>query len=334
MGGAARPPIIIFINPNLTERKIMNEVIWVDTEHMYFDNSVKHKLDKLIDASQALRDLSDGMRVALKVNIAEDGYDYGIRPRFFRAISERVLRATETRPVICDGIRLADYWRKVRGTNFLKLAGSNGYSNETVGGHFVINGGFSGDEGDLFPCNVENSELGGVEVGTAVCRSDALWVLAHITLHPLFGLNGALLNGGFDCLVCRAKSRLLKSINPYLFNGQKPPLSDLHTFQRRALESFFGVQAAVEGKMFFINYLWDVTPHPEFYPYSGNPVIENKGFLASRDPVALDKATFDIIEEEGRRQISPPDKINFNAVLQEAERMGIGSLKYTFKHLS
>jgi uncharacterized protein len=206
-----------------------------------------------------------------------------------------VLEATETRPVICDGIKLADYWRKVRGTNFLRLASAQGYSNDTLGGDFVINGGFSGDEGDLFPCRLKDSELGGVEVGTAVCRSDALWVLTHVTFHPLFGLHGALFNAGFDCLVDRAKARLLKSINPYIFNGHKPPFTNLRDFQHRALESFLGVQASMESKMFFINYLWDITPQPEYYPYSEKPVIENMGFLASRDPVAIDKATLDLI---------------------------------------
>ncbi len=312
----------------------MSDVIWVDTARMHFDNSARHKLGRLIGSSGATADLSEGMRVALKINTAEEGYDYGLRPEFVRIVAEAAQTATQTRPVVCDGLKLIDYWKQARGNNFMELTSSQGFSSETLGGHLVINGGFSGDEGDLFPCDLSDSELGGVEVGTAVCRSDALWVLSHVTLHPLVGLNGALINGGFDCLVGRARTRLLQSITPYIFNGQKPPLPDLCAFQRRALESHLGVRAAVEGNIFFISYLWDVTPQPEFYPFSDIPVIQNKGFLASSDPVAIDRASLDIIQEDGCVDVEAISGVDFVAMLQEAERMGVGSQNYHLRRLS
>jgi len=250
-----------------------------------------------------------------------------------RSVTEAVFSATKTRPTVCDGHKLVDYWKGSGGNTFLKLSSALGYSNETLGGHFVINGGFSGDEGNLYACDGQNSEIGGVEVGTAVCRSDALWVLSHVTLHPLFGLSGALLNGGFDCLVGRSKTRILQHIDPYLFNGQRPPLQDLQVFQRRALESHLGVKAAMEGRIFYVNYLWDITPQPEYFPYSEEPVVGNLGFMASRDPVALDAATFDIIRQNQSNNAKMAE-VNFEEVLKTAEMLGVGSMIGTINRLS
>ncbi|KGM42822.1 hypothetical protein JY97_11465 [Alkalispirochaeta odontotermitis] len=300
---------------------------------MAFDNSVTHKLRHLISASDATVDLSEGMRIVLKVNTAEEGYEYGLRPNLLRVVAEIVYAATKTRPVVCDGLKLVDYWKKSKGNLYMEVASSLGYSNETLGGHFVINGGFSGDEGDLFPCEIPDSELGGVEVGTAVCRSDALWVLSHVTLHPIFGLSGALLNGGFECLVGRAKTRVLQGVNPYPFNGQRTPRQDVKAFRRRALESLSGVINSVEGKVFYINYLWDITPQPEYFPYSDRPIVENLGFLASSDPVALDGATFEVLGRE-RADIENSVAADFPELVCEAESLGLGRSEWTLKKLA
>lgn len=310
----------------------MNEVVWIDTRNMFHDNTVAHKLNRLIHESGAVRMLAEEMRVALKLNTSEEGYAYGLRPNFISPLAKVAFEATGKRSVVCDGQRLVDYWKRSGGNAFLETTSQTGYSSETLGGHFVINGGFSGDEGDLFSCG-EESELGGVEVGTAVCRSDALWVLSHVTLHPLFGLCGALYNGGFDCLSARAKTRVLKGTSPYLFNGLRPQESELTGFRSRALECHKGVRAAMEDRVFYINYLWDVTPQPEYYPYSDQPLVENLGFLGSTDPVALDAVTFKILSE----RISNFEHLaggDFEKTLAKAESIGIGAARHTVRRLS
>jgi len=311
----------------------MQPVTWMDLNEMSFENSISHKLERLLKASGADEGMAEGMRAALKINTAEDGYEYGLRPSFIRAVVRAASEASGNLSIICDGQRLVDYWKRSKGNAFMETAGAHGYSNETLGGHFVLNGGFSGDEGDLFPCGSTESILGGVEVGTAICRCDALWVLSHVTLHPLFGVSGALLNGGFECLTGRARTRLLQGLNPYVFNGARPDVDKINRFLPRALESIHGVKAAAGGRLFFINFLWDVTPQPEYYPFSGQPIVENLGFLASHDPVALDAATCDLLMER-TGGVGTSTGIDFRGVLKTAEAMGIGSLSRDVRRLS
>ncbi len=310
----------------------MSEVVWIDNQRMTFDNSVAHKLRRLADTAEATRSLSEGMRVTLKVNVPEEGYDYSLRPNFIRTLADVAWKATQARPNVCDGQRLVDYWKRSLGNAFMEVASRIGYSSETLGGHFVINGGFSGDEGDLFPCG-DDSELGGVEVGTAVCRSDALWVLSQVTLNPLFGLSGALYNGGFDCLSGRARTRVLDGLNPYMFNGERPSLEAQAIFRRRALESHLAVRTALEGRIFYVNYIWDVTPQPAYYPYSETPLLDNLGFMASHDPVALDAATLALIREKLPDRSRLPET-GFKAVIAEAEQLGLGRPDTERVHLS
>jgi uncharacterized protein len=309
----------------------MAEVFWIDSEGMSADNSISHKLKRLIAGSGITDRLQEGMRVAMKINTSEEGYEYGLRPIFLRTVSEEIKKVSIKSTILCDGVKLIDYRGRIKGNAFQNTARGKGYTDGTLGGNFLINGGYSGDEGNSYPVKAADSMLGGVEVGTAICRTDALLVLSHVTLHPLFGISGALLNGGFESLIGKERSRILEDLNPYLFNGDRPAKDRLERFHRRALEGHLGVREAMGGLVFYINYLWDVTPQPEYYPFSDIPFAPNLGFLASCDPVALDAVTYELFQRSapGEDPVTINTGVDFTGVLKEAVNLGLGTLDYT-----
>jgi uncharacterized Fe-S center protein len=314
----------------------MVDVFWIDFDGMSAENSVSHKLKRLLAGSGASDRLEDDMRVALKINTSEDGYEYSLRPIFIRTVSEEIQKIVTKNPIVCDSLKLIDYKAKTKGHAFKDVANSKGYTSATLSASFSINGGFSGDEANSYPVKAADSMLGGVEVGTAICRTDAFIVLSHVTLHPLFGMSGALFNGGFESLACKERLRILEGLSPYNFSGETLPKDRLERFHQRALEGHLGVREAMNGNVFYINYLWDVTPQPEYYPYSESPIVQNLGFLASSDPVALDAATYGLLCEftQDNAPVAGRTGIDFKEVLNEAVRLGLGSLEYTIKRSS
>lgn len=77
---------------------------------------------------------------------------------------------------------------------------------------------------------------------------------------------------------------------------------DWHTeivpFMERLVEYALGAVTGKTGKTAFFNFLTNVTPDCDCVPWSDAPIVPDIGFLASTDPVALDKACLDLVNEQ------------------------------------
>ncbi|WP_300154362.1 DUF362 domain-containing protein [Solidesulfovibrio sp.] len=77
---------------------------------------------------------------------------------------------------------------------------------------------------------------------------------------------------------------------------------DWHTeivpFMERLVEYALGAVIGKPGKTAFFNFLTNVTPDCDCVPWSDAPIVPDIGFLASTDPVALDKACLDLVNEQ------------------------------------
>jgi uncharacterized Fe-S center protein len=77
---------------------------------------------------------------------------------------------------------------------------------------------------------------------------------------------------------------------------------DWHTeivpFMERMVEYALGAVAGKPGRVGYFNFLVNVTPDCDCVPWSDAPIVPDIGFLAATDPVALDRACLDLVNQQ------------------------------------
>ncbi|WPC43757.1 DUF362 domain-containing protein [Clostridium sp. JS66] len=74
--------------------------------------------------------------------------------------------------------------------------------------------------------------------------------------------------------------------------------AEMNPFIERLTEYAFGAAKPHENKIGYINFLINITPDCDCVPWSDAPIVPDIGFLASTDPVALDKACYDLVNKQ------------------------------------
>lgn len=118
--------------------------------------------------------------------------------------------------------------------------------------------------------------------------------------------------------------------------------------QERMAEYAWGAIKGKIGKVGFYNFVMNVTPDCDCNSWSDAYIVSNVGILASMDPVAIDQAALDLINQQigipGTRLeanfASGEDKFkgvypnaNHEAQLHHAEKLGMGSRRYELVRL-
>jgi len=102
------------------------------------------------------------------------------------------------------------------------------------------------------------------------------------------------------------------------------------------------------GRYAFINFLINISPQCDCYPWNDAPFVADQGILASRDPVAIDQASADLVNAgqalaNSRLDLKEhvTDKIaavtgikDWGILLKYAEAIGLGSRKYEIVKVS
>ncbi len=160
-----------------------------------------------------------------------------------------------------------------------------------------------------------------------VCPQDAITVTDRKA-----SIETALCIGCGECLtVCQNKS--------IMTNWE----TEMQGFTERMVEYAKGALTGKKGRTAFFNFLINITPDCDCVPWSDAPIVPDIGILCSHDPVALDKASLDLVNAQmgiagtHLKTNHHPGEHKFNGLwdntmgdvqISYAEKIGLGSSQY------
>ena len=118
------------------------------------------------------------------------------------------------------------------------------------------------------------------------------------------------------------------------------PAEKAEEFQERVAIAAKAAVNNVKGVAYF-NFVMNVTPRCDCCSFADTPIVQDVGILASNDPVAIDKASFDLVNalpgmpnslgegiEKGIDKFYKIHGIDGTVQLRKAEEIGLGSMEY------
>ena len=129
--------------------------------------------------------------------------------------------------------------------------------------------------------------------------------------------------------LCRGELSCLGSCN---YHAIVPPADASVKMQQRLGEAAMGPVKLLPGKIGYINWIFDLTPGCDCFNFSAPTFAGDVGITASKDPVAIDKASLDLINEkmehESRGCITNVWGVDPMVHLEYAEKIGAGTTEY------
>jgi uncharacterized protein len=75
-------------------------------------------------------------------------------------------------------------------------------------------------------------------------------------------------------------------------------VTEIPKFVERLVEYAYGAVQGKKNRMGYMNFLTHITPDCDCVPWSDAPVVPDIGILASKDPVAIDAASFNLVNSQ------------------------------------
>jgi len=261
--------------------------------------------------------------IPLKVHPGNPGNISFIKPENFNEIINFLKsKKIKTYFIETNQAPIGDRWRE---DIHLKIARNHGFTQIP----FVIADGKDGFDHELV--KIEGGRhFRDCKIAKKLIDQKQIIILSHFKGHILSGFGGAIKMLGLGFASGRGKAEMHSKIN--LRDGQPIHWSqiwNLHLgkeFRERSTE--YALAASQNKNFIYINFALNLVKDCDCDGRKMKPIYKDLGIFASTDPVAIDKACFDLLEKrEGKKPYKGDD------IFAYAEKLGLGSQKYQLLEL-
>jgi uncharacterized protein len=345
---------------------VLNKIIFKDARITQPQENQPEQIKKIFPEISPVK---KGDIVAIKIHPGEYGNTTHVRPVIVRTVADLVIKEGGI-PFVTDTTTLYK-GMKLNAAELIQGAAMNGFTHASMNAPFIVADGLKGGDGKEIKIKGEAIDSITIASGIAQadsmivishgkghpasgfggavkhlgmgCLDRAGKIKVHEVGRPSIDPEKCILCG--DCVeICPWGAIDPPGIDHSKCCGELscadtcrqeaiiPPQDAPEKMQKRLGEAAFGPISALNGRIGYINWVYDLTPGCDCFNFSGERFVEDIGILAGTDPVALDAATIDKINE--RMKLNGKSIYNLWGVdpmihLEAAEKIGCGSRKYS-----
>ena len=297
-----------------------------------------------------------GEKIPFKLHMGEKGNKYYPRPDFIKKVIQSLQNYNIDSYLFDTTVAYQGARHTVEG--YLKLADINGFSKEKTGCNTVID-----DKGII--CKAEGREF---EVAEHIYNSKFIFSFAHVKGHIATGMGGAIKNFGMGGVTKETKKKMHNGSRPVFKKdkctycgicAEVCPFGAIkveNSSWTQNVNSCFGCGVCVENcessglthrdveiqyalacsakacikdkNVIYLNDVNRITKSCDCDPSAGPIICPDIGYLVSDDPVAIDKASLDLINDVKPDIFINENKINPLKQIKFGEEIGLGTSNY------
>ena len=258
-------------------------------------------------------------KVAVKVHSGEEGNQNYLRPEFMKPMVEYVNGTI----VECNTAYAGERNTSEKHLKTLKKHGWNE----------LFNVDLMDEEGPDIVVPVENGKhLKENFLGKNIQNYDSMLVISHFKGHPMGGYGGALKQLSIGCASSEGKAWIHSAgtnKDQYTVWNKLPPQND---FLESMAEAASSVVKYFNGNMAFINVMCNMSVDCDCCAVAEDPCMKDIGILASLDPIAIDQACIDLVnnsDDPGKEHfLERVNSRNGVHTIERAAELGFGSREY------